>query len=203
MFKMLYNIQVQDMLMFLFNWIVADMRVQTLTNSHKVSIMCPALAKHWTSRQRHLTDFRSNQKCRLLWSVLIKLEKYCRTTTKWPKWHSSLESIPTIPFTYKACVWMTRQLSLHRSRQIMIKVLSVLYHDWLTFYAGHLYWTFNLLCNRPLCKWYSLKQTQGSQCHLGPFVLNIFNLLRTCYWKKLLVNHSSSLHTTSIKNLQN
>ncbi len=27
---------------------------------------------------------------------------FCHTTTKGPKWHSSFESLPTIPFTYKA-----------------------------------------------------------------------------------------------------
>ncbi len=51
----------------------------------------------------------------------------------------------------------------------MIIILFVLYHDWLTFNAGLL--CINLLCNRPLCKRYVLKQTQGSQYHLGPFVM--------------------------------
>ena len=62
----------------------------------------PALAKHGTSRQRHLTGFRfsTNQQCRLLWSVIINY-------------------------------------------------------------------------------------------------ISIFNLSRLCYWKKLLVNHSSILHTTT------
>ena len=39
--------------------------------------------------------------------------------------------------------------------QRMIIALFVLYLDWLTFDAGHFYWTFNLLWNSPLCKWYS------------------------------------------------
>ncbi len=80
----------------------------------------------------------------------------CHTTTKGPKWHSSLESHPTILFTYKAWVWKTRQMSLHRHMQRMIIALFVLYHDWTdSMHAGHFYWTLNLLCNRPLCKWYS------------------------------------------------
>ena len=33
---------------------------------------------------------------------------------------------------------------------------------WLTFNAGHLYWTFNLLCNHTLCKWYSWNRHKGS-----------------------------------------
>ncbi len=101
--------------------------------------------------------------------VLVWL--YCRTTTKGPKWHNSSfdEFLMTIPFIYKALVWMTRQLSLHRQR--MTIVLFVLYHNWLTFNAGHLYWTFNLSRNVPLCKWHKLKETQGRQCHLGPFVM--------------------------------
>ena len=55
------------------------------------------------------------------------------------KWHSSLESLPTIPFTYSEFEW--HAISLHRHRQRMTIVLFVLYHDLLTLNAGHLYWT--------------------------------------------------------------
>ena len=58
---------------------------------------------------------------------------YCRTMIKRPKWHSSLESLPAIPSTNKAWVW----ISLHKHRQRMIIVLFVLYQDRLTFNAGH------------------------------------------------------------------
>ncbi len=98
----------------------------------------------------------------LKWYWCLMLPLYCRTTTKGPKWHSSLEPLPTLPFTYKAWVWMTRQMNLHRHRQMMIIVLFVLYYDWLTFNAGHLYWTFNLSCNRPLCKWYDWNRHKGA-----------------------------------------
>ena len=57
------------------------------------------------------------------------------------------------------CLFQLHHLHINHEiewhRQQMIIVLFVLYHDWSTFNAGHLYWTFNLLCNHPLCKWYS------------------------------------------------
>ncbi len=105
---------------------------------------------------------------RMTWSRHL----HCLIMTKGPKWHSSLESLLTIPFTYKAWVWMTRQMSLHTCTCTHAEDDNsfVCPLPRLTFNRGHLYWTFNLLCNRPLCKWYSWN-TQGSQCHLGPFVV--------------------------------
>ncbi len=38
--------------------------------------MWPALAKQGTSRQRQLSDLRSNQQFRLFWSVINQLDKY-------------------------------------------------------------------------------------------------------------------------------
>ena len=94
--------------------------------------------------------------------------EYWRTMTKGPNWHVSIESLPTIPFTYKAWVWMTRQMSLQRPWQRMIIVCLP---PWLTdSNADHFYWSLNLPCNRPLCKWYSWKRHKeamsvGSFCH--------------------------------------
>ena len=44
------------------------------------------------------------------------------TMAKGHNWHSSLESLPTITFSYRAWVWMSRQKTLHRHRQRMIIV---------------------------------------------------------------------------------
>ncbi len=87
----------------------------------------------------------------------------CRTTTKGHIWHSSLMPFPTIPFSYKAWVWVTRQMSIHRHRlsmyrqRMIIVYLSSTTIDWLSLQAifDKL---FNLLCSRLLCKWYSWKR---------------------------------------------
>ena len=116
--------------------------------------------------------------------------RYCLTMTKGPKWHTSLESFLTIPFTYKARVWMTCQMSLHKHAEVDNSFVCTL--PWLTDFQSLIstqcvslistqkrsvlsiqatvYWTFNLSYNRPICKWYSWNRHKRAM-HLGHFVM--------------------------------
>ena len=97
----------------------------------------------WVLREKILNGFTFS-----ILSLNTSKYQFYRTTTKGPNWHSCLESLPTMPFTYKAWVWMIHQMSLHRHKE---RIIIVCPPPWLTdFQCGHLYWFFNFSCNRPL-----------------------------------------------------
>ena len=79
-------------------------------------------------------------------------------------YHDKKTQVTKLPWvSYNYSIYIQR-ISFHRHRQRMIIVLLhvVLYHNWLTFNAGHLYWNLILLCDSPLYKWYSWNRPKGA-----------------------------------------
>ncbi len=97
---------------------------------------------------------------------------YCLPTTNGPKWHCCLESLQLNHLHTRHEFNDTPRAFADTGRGWYNICLPSTTIDWLSIqhYAGHIYWAFNRLCSRPLCKWYSWRDSR-QLCHLGPFVV--------------------------------
>ena len=90
--------------------------------------------------------------------IFLPHEQPCNAISVWPRQKDLNDIAPLSLFQlyhlHEAWVWMTRQMSLRTHMQRMIIALFVLYHDWMISKQTIVYWTFNFLSNRSLCKWY-------------------------------------------------
>ncbi len=108
----------------------------------------------WTQVRRHTSTQTQTKRCFYVTSL------YCLTTTKWPKWHSCLESLQLYHLDTKhKFKWHTKLAFRHWQRMIIVFCLlprltgfQCRSHDWI----------FNRLCSCPLYKWYSRRRHKGA-----------------------------------------